>query len=219
MLNGLLQHTLHLTIRITHLTSQLAHLSHINLAKRQEDRNHDDDDHREHLVHGEEIEEGTEEHRQDTERIRDGLRQEVDHRVYIRLQSVEHVTRMKSFSPLPFRAKDAVEHFLLHTVLRLDAQEITNPNRGDIEGEVGKNQASHQAHSPIDVTLHGMGSHIDGSLHRPYLRQTHPHRQQAYGSIEHSLQLVALPCSPKPYQQGLDIILKLRYFKHISLFH
>ena len=214
VLNGFLQDTLHLAVGISNLTSELTHLTHIDLAESQEYRNHDDDDNRENLVHGEKIEECTEEHRQYTQGIWNCLRKEIDHSVDICLQSVEYITRMQSFPAMPFRAKNTVEHTLLHTVLCLDAQEIANPYRRNIEGEICKYQKSHDSHSPVDVALDSMGSHVDGTLHRPNLRQAHAHRQQANGSIEDSLQLVAPPCPPKPYKQSLDVVLKLRNLKH-----
>ena len=62
-----------------------------------------------------------------------------------------------------------------------------------------------------------MGGNIDGTLHRPYLRQAHAHRKQAHSGIEDSLQAVALPYHPEPHQQHLGRILefrKLDYFEH-----
>ena len=76
---------------------------------------------------------------------------------------------MKALPALPLRAKDAVEHTLLHTVLRLDAQEVSYPDARDVECEIAQYQSTHQCHSPIDIALHGMRSHIDGMLHRPHL--------------------------------------------------
>jgi hypothetical protein len=43
---------------------------------------------------------------------------------------------MKALPALPLRAKDAVEHTLLHTVLRLDAQEVSYPDARDVECEI-----------------------------------------------------------------------------------
>ena len=177
MLDGFLQDALHLTVGIAYQAGEISHLVHIDFAERQEDRNHDDDDDGQHLIHGEEIEEGTEEHRQHTQGVRQCLRKEINHLVHIVLQAVEHIARMHLLPAVPLGTQDAIEHALLHAVLRPDAQHVANPDASYAQGEVAENQQSHQAHRPIDIALHGMGGNIDGTLHRPYLRQAHAHRK------------------------------------------
>ena len=136
MLDGFLQHTLNLTVGIAHLTGQESHLAHIHLAESQKDGYHNDDDYRQELIHGEEIEEGAEEKRQDAQGTWNSLGKEAYHLRHIPLKPVEHITRMKALPTLPLRAKDAVEHTLLHTVLRLDAQEVSYPDARDVECEI-----------------------------------------------------------------------------------
>ena len=84
---------------------------------------------------------------------------------------------MQPFTALPFRAKNTVEHFLLHPVLRLDAQNVAYPYGANIDGKVTEYQSAHHGHSPIETAFHHMGSHVDGMLYRPHLGEAHNHAQ------------------------------------------
>ena len=84
----------------------------------------------------------------------------------------------------------ALEHHLLHTVLRLDAQHVTHPHRGDGERKVTEYEQGYDCHSPDDAALCMVGGYVDGVLHRPYLGKAHSHLKQSYDDVEQGLQPV-----------------------------
>ena len=131
VLNGLLQYALHLRVGVAHLTRQTTHLADVDFADRDEQRQRSHDDDSQPFVHREEVEEGSEEQSNDRERAGDGLGKEAHHVVDVELQSVEHVARVMSLLAPPLRAKQSVEHGLLHSVLRLDAQDVAHPDARD----------------------------------------------------------------------------------------
>ena len=101
VLNGLLQRTLHPRVFRTHILCQLTHLTDVDLTDSNEHRNDSHRDKCQQRIHRKEITESAYEHGQDRQRIGNGLREEVDDIGDIKLQAVEHVTRMVPLPAMP----------------------------------------------------------------------------------------------------------------------
>ena len=183
---------------------------HINPAEDGHDGNHDHDDEREHLVERVEVEESAQKHRQGGHRTRHHLGEELDDAVDIHLQPVDDITRMPFLLAVPFRAEDAVEQALLHAVLGTHAQDVADPCAGDAQCEVAQHEQCHESHSPVDGTGFHMRCDVDGVLYGPDRTQTHHHREQTDGRIEHGLETVAPPGIPEPPHDLGGGILALR---------
>ena len=102
---------------------------------------------------------------------------------------------------LPLCPEQAVKHLLLHTVLSTDAENVLNPDAGNVQGELGHDDSAHECHSPVERSFAGSGSHIDGTLHSPDHHQTTSYAKHADGGIEHDLHAIAAEVSPQPSQQ------------------
>ena len=202
VLYGLLQDALYFRVAVTHAPRQASHLLYVYLAEADEDGNDADDDEGEHLVHEEEIEESSKKHGQYAQGIGNGLGEKGHHGVDVELEPVQHVARMMLLLAVPLRAEDAVEHALLHTVLRFDAQEILHPDGRNIERKITENECTHQSHSPVDGTFGRPRGYINSIFHGRDLRQRYRHRGQSDECVEEGLQTVAMPRLPQPAEQG-----------------
>ena len=207
VLNGLLEHALHLGIRRTDGAREVAHPANVDLAGGYEHRNDAHCDERQAGIHDEKIAESTHEQREHGERVGNGLGEKAHHIVHVYLQTVEHIAGVVLLFAVPLGSQDAVEHVLLHAVLCTDAKNIAHPHTGDIECKIKQNKAAHQGHGPVDGARHHARSHIDGVLHRPHLGQRHPHRGLTYKGIEHGLQPIAAPGPPQPAQNAAGRVL------------
>ena len=201
MLNGFLQHTLHLTVGLAHRPCEVSHLPHIYLAEGHKHGYDAHNDKGQRVVHGKEVEEGSEEQCQHRQRVGQRLGKKVYHRVHINLQAVEHVARVQSLLSAPLRAQYAVKHTLLHAVLCFNAQNVTHPYCSYVEGKVGEDKQSHHAHRPVDVAWQCARRNVDGVLYGPYLCQCYHHLCQPYGGVQRGLRSVSAPCSPQPHRR------------------
>ena len=202
VLNGLLQHALHLRVARAHLAGEPPHASHVYLAQAHKHGDDGHSDESQHPVHREQIAEGAHEERCHRQRAGYHLGEEVHDVRHVELQSVEHVARVAALLAVPLRAQDAVEHVLLHAVLRLDAQDVLDPDARDVEGKVGQDECRHDAHGHVERPFVNALGHLDGMLHRPHLSQRHHHRQQSDAGIQCCLQPVASPRAPQPFQDA-----------------
>ena len=85
VLDGLLKGTLHTRVFRTHVFRQPTHLTDVDLTGSHENRNDRYGNESQYGIHGEEITESPNEHRQNRQRVRDGLREEVDDISHIKL--------------------------------------------------------------------------------------------------------------------------------------
>ncbi len=198
VLNGLLQYALHPRVTVAHLTGERPHAPHVELAEEDEHRQQAHDDEGQRGVHGKEVEEGTEEQSERGNRARDGLGEEGDDVADVFLEAVDDVTAVHLLSPTPLRAQYAVEHALLHAVLRLDAEDVLHPYTADADGEVAEDEHTHDAHGPRQRALDGVRGHVDGMLHRPNLTQADRHAEESQQGVDDGLKLVAAPRPPEP---------------------
>ena len=198
MLDGFLQHALHLGVGVAHLTGEVTHAAHIDLAEHHKEGQQSDGDDRQQPVESKEIGKSTEEEKHHTERIGQGFGNEGDDIVDVALEAVDDIAGVTPFTPVPFGAEYTVEHVLLHAVLRLHAQHVAYPDRGYVDGKVDEHQPTHECHRPVDGALDAARSHVDGALHRPHLGQTYRHRSHAHRCVEYGLQSVAPPYLPQP---------------------
>ena len=198
MLDGFLQHALHLGVGVAHLTGEVTHTAHIDLAEHHKEGQQSDGDDRQQPVESKEIGKSTEEEKHHTERIGQGFGNEGDDIADVALKAVDDIARVSPFAPVPFGAEYTVEHVLLHAVLRLHAQHVAYPDRGYVDGKVDKHQPTHECHRPVDGALDAARSHVDGAFHRPHLGQTYHHRSHAHRCVEYGLQSVAPPYLPQP---------------------
>ena len=210
VLDGLLENALDLRIRVAHFSCQPPHLAHINLADQDKQRYHDDNENRQPPVHRHQIEKRAEEHRQRRDRTRYGLSEEAHHIGDIKLQPVQHIATVVTLLPMPFRAQDTVEHTLLHTVLRLDAQQVPHPYGSNVQGEVAENQSSHDGYRHIDTAVDDMRRHVDGVLDSPYGSQRDTHTEDAYHCVQHRLLTVSAPGDPEPAEDFPGRIVRVR---------
>ncbi len=207
VLYGLLKRALHARVFRAHVLGQLAHAVDIDLAEPHE---HGDDGHgdeRQHRVHGEEIAKRSDKHGNHRQRARNGLGEETHDVGHVKFQAVEHVARMVMLPAVPLRAKNAVEHALLHAVLRAYAENVLHPRAADAQQEVAKNQYAHYGHGPIEISTLCATRHVDGMAHGGDLCKRHHDRQQANRGIEARLQAVATPGMPKPVKNVQGIVL------------
>ena len=91
-------------------------MSHIDTAQQHKHGKDSNGDAGEIDIHQEEIAESACEHRQHRDGVRQGLRQEIHHRVHILLQTVDDIATMEARLRTPLRAQQSVEHQELHSV-------------------------------------------------------------------------------------------------------
>ena len=202
VLDGFLEHALHLRVAVAYLTGEGAHLTHIETAQRHKQGDDGHGDQCERGVHEEEVDEGTDEEGEHREGAGKGLGEEGDDIGDVELQAVEHIAAMARLLAVPLGAQDAVEHALLHAILGADAQDVLHPHSGNAQSEIEQDEQGHDAYRPIERPADNMGGYIDGMLDGPHLHQTDSHAQQSKDGIEDGLQAVAPPRPPQPTENG-----------------
>ena len=137
----------------------------------------------------------------------------------VELQPVEHVAGVAHLPSAPLGAQYAVEHTLLHAVLRLYSENVAHPHRRYVQCEVAQYECRHDAHGEVYGAFRRARRHVDGMLHRPHLREARDDLRYACGGVEHRLQPVASPLSPQPFHYPRCGVLRVRYLEYLSDFH
>ena len=198
VLHRLLQDALYLGVLVAHVSRQTAHLAHVNLAHKDKEWYHEGYDKRQAPVEGAQVNERSKKQGERGQRTWQGLGEEVHDTIDIELKAVEHVAGVPRLLAVPLRAQETVQHLLLHSVLCLDSKDILHPYAANVQGKIAEDKSAHQSYRPVDITLRGMRSDVDGVLHGPYRRQGHTYRGKPNDGVEHSLQAIAFPGMPKP---------------------
>ena len=168
VLHGFREQALYEAVALANITAELSHAVHVESAEQDEYGQDSHADAGQPLVHHKEVEERARKHGQRAERRREGLGEEVDDVVDIGHQAVDDIARMHGLATAPFRPQQSCEHLLLHAVLSLDAENVLDPDAGDAQGKLSKDDGGHDGYGPVDrAGLYARGS-VDGPLHGPY---------------------------------------------------
>lgn len=164
VLYALGEQTLYLAVSLSNLSCYAAHLFYVDATEECKDGGDDDDDESQAVVHGIEVEEGCDEAHEDGHGCGDGLGDDVGDVGNVAFKSVECVAAMSLAHALPFAVEQALEEFVLHAVLRLDAQEGAYPLLAKTDGYLREDDADEHGSDELQGALLGAHGGVDGHL-------------------------------------------------------
>ena len=104
-----------------------------------------------------------------------------------RAQSVDDIAAMHGFPALPLLLQQMGHKLLLHTVLGLDAEDVTYPYPRDTHAKLGQDNHGHEAHGPVDGAGLDAGGDVDGVVDGPHGGKAHHHAEKSQGGVDDSL--------------------------------